>query len=58
MLPHLEGCVIFWWRLKRGGKGAGKEMKKVELFRPIECAQAVKGSELRCQHGGPVDCNF
>lgn len=40
------------------GEGTGNEMKKVELFRAIECAQAVKSSELRCQRGGPVDYNF
>lgn len=58
MFPHLEVCVIFCWRFKQEGKGAGREIKKVELFRAIECAQAVKCSELRYQHGRPVDYNF
>lgn len=57
MLPHLEDDVIFYWGLRQGREGLGK-MMKVELFRAIECAQAVKSSELRCQHRGPVDYNF
>ena len=57
MLPHLEDChFLVETQAKRGG-GPGRS-EEGGLFRTIECAQAVKSSELRCQHGGPMDYNF